>query len=130
MPRRRQPANPTTTPPDDEAIDPARMDELVSAIRPLAEALRALHAQAVAVYRPEVDAIIASRSRERRWIEHTLDGLLSVSGDDDALAVFKRLCRYYWDIDPAATATYVHAYRDMFGDEGEDDRGAPTSLRG
>ena len=130
MPRRRQPANPTTTPSDDEAIDPARMDELVSAIRPLAEALRALYAQVVAVYRPEVDAIIASRSRDRRRIEHTLDGLLSVCCDDDALAVFKRLCRYYWDIDPAATAEYVYAYRDMWDDAGEDDKGAPTSPRG
>ena len=96
----------------------------------LAEALRALHARVVAVYRPEVDAIVASRSRDRRRIEHALDGLLSVSCDDDALAVFKRLCRYYWQIDPAATTTYVYAYRDMWGDAGEDDKGAPTSPRG
>ena len=130
MPRRRQPTNPPTPPRDDEAVDAARMDELVAAIRPLAEGLRALHAQVVAVYRPEVVAIIASRSRDRRRIEHALDGLLSVCGDDSALAVFKRLCRYYWDIDPAATAEYVYAYRDMWDDAGEDDKGAPTSPRG
>ncbi len=127
MPRRRQPANPPTPPPDDDAVDSARMDELVAAIRPLAEGLRALYAQVVAVYRPEVDAIIASRSRDRRRIEQALDGLLSVACDDEALAVFKRLCRYYWDIDPAATATYVYAYRDMFGHEGEADKGGATA---
>jgi hypothetical protein len=130
MPRRRQPPSPPTPPPDDDAVDSARMDELVDAIRPLAEGLRALYAQVVAVYRPEVDAIIASRSRDRRRIEHALDGLLSVCGDDDALAVFKRLCRYYWEIDPGATADYVYAYRDMWDDAGEADTGAPTSPRG
>jgi hypothetical protein len=130
MPRRRQPANPPTPPHDEDAVDAARMDELVAAIRPLAEGLRALYAQVVAVYRPEVDAIIASRSRDRRRIEHTLDGLLSVCGDDEALAVFKRLCRYYWKIDPAATADYVYAYRDMWDDAGDAAKGGATASRG
>lgn len=130
MPRRRQPAKPPTPTQDEALIDPARMDELVDAIRPLVESLRALHAQAVALYTPEVDAIIASRSRDRRRIERALDQILSVCADDEALALFKRLCRYYWDIDPAATADYVYAYRDMFGEEGMKGKGGSAATKG
>ena len=28
--------------------------------------------------------------------------------------LFKKLCRYYWDIDPIATAGHINAYRDMW----------------
>ena len=35
----------------------------------------------------------------------------------EGLALFKTLCRYYWDIDPSATAAYVHAYREMWDPE-------------
>ncbi len=128
MPRRRQPANPPPPPQDEDPVDAARMDELVDAIRPLAEGLRALHAQAVALYTPEVDAIIASRSRDVHRIERTLDRILSVCAHDDALALFKRLCRYYYGIDPEATAHYVYAYRDMFGEGGERDIADGTRL--
>ena len=118
MPRRRQP---TAPPPQGDEVDPARMDELVAAIRPLAEGLRALNAQALAIHTPEVDAIIAARSRDVRRIEQTLDYVLAHCGDDAMLALFKRLCRYYWDIDHHATAEYVYIYRDMFDDSAEAD---------
>jgi hypothetical protein len=36
------------------------------------------------------------------------------AADRDCLELFRRLCRHYWDIDPAATAGYVHAYREMW----------------
>lgn len=32
--------------------------------------------------------------------------------------MYKKLCRHYWDIDPAATADYVNAYREYW-DSGE-----------
>jgi hypothetical protein len=79
--------------------------------------MRAVQAQAVAVYRPMVDDIIRTRSRDVSHIERTLDGLLGFAGDDAGLALFKRLCRYYWDIDPQATAWYVYAYRDWYEPE-------------
>jgi hypothetical protein len=40
-----------------------------------------------------------TRSGDTRQVEQTLD------------ARYRRLCRHYWDIDPAATAFYVDAYR-------------------
>lgn len=29
----------------------------------------------------------------------------------------KRLCRYYFDIDPEVTVSYVHAYREMWDEQ-------------
>jgi len=37
--------------------------------------------------------------------------------DDEVLVLYKRLCRYYVDIDPEATASYVHAYRKMWDEQ-------------
>lgn len=92
--------------------------ELFAAVSGIVDGLRRVHADAVKAYRPEVEDIIRQRSREVARIEHTLDGLLAFCGDDAALALFKRLCRYYWDIDSEATARHVLAYREWFGGEG------------
>ena len=92
--------------------------ELLEAVSGIINGLRRLHADGVHAYRPDVEAIIHSRSRDIDRIEHTLDGLLAFCGDDAALALFKRLCRYYWDLDPEATARHVLAYREWFDSDG------------
>lgn len=92
--------------------------EVLAAVAAIVEGIRRIQADAVKAYGPEVDAIIGARSSDVGRIEHTLDGLLDFCGDDAALALFKRLCRYYWDIDPQATARHVLAYRDWFDSEG------------
>ncbi len=98
--------------PDDECLD-----ALVGKISGLIEGLRAVQAQGAVAYRPIVDTIIRTRCRDISHIERTLDGLLSFAGDDAGLALFKRLCRYYWDIDPHATARQIYAYRDWYEPE-------------
>jgi hypothetical protein len=75
-------------------------------------------------YTRQVSAVIRNKIRDATQIEHLLDSLLDRIGiDDDYLDLFKKLCRYYWDIDPAAVADYVYAYHDLYdsdGEEGED----------
>ena len=111
---------PDPSPLEPPSADPIAEAELLAAVSGIVDALRWIHANAVAAYRPEVDAIIRTRSRDVNRIEHTLDGLLSFCGEEEALALFKRLCRYYWDIDPEATARQVLAYREWFEpEEGE-----------
>lgn len=82
--------------------------------RKLAESMRELQRQAAQQYLPVVDDILRTRSRHTEHIEHTLDHLLDFCGDDEVLQMYKRLCRYYWDIDPATTAYYVKAYRECW----------------
>lgn len=87
------------------------VDPVANSIAQLAAEIDATHQQAVREYTPLVEAILRTRSRDTRQIEQTLDGLLSFCGFAPALDLYRRLCRHYWDIDPAATAFYVDAYR-------------------
>ena len=85
--------------------------DTVDAIIGLARSLRDLQQQAALQYEPVVDDILRTRSRDTRHIEHTLDGLLGFCGHEPVLRMYKNLCRHYRDIDPAATADYINAYR-------------------
>lgn len=80
----------------------------------LAGQMVALFRQAVPLANLEVDAIIQSGEQDTQRIEHQLDHMLGFCCDPDMLVVFKRLCRYYFDIDPVAAAGYVQAYREMW----------------
>ena len=86
----------------------------------LAASLHALNEQVVREYSPIVEAILRSRSRDARRIEHTLDGLLGFCGHEPALLLYRRLCRHYFAINPVATAEYVHAYREMWDSEAKE----------
>ena len=70
-------------------------------------------------YEPIVDAIIRGRVTDSKRIERTLDWILDFCFDDGMLEIFKRLCRYYYYINPGATAFYVTTYRDMWDSDPE-----------
>ena len=80
----------------------------------LAAQIQRLHRRAVLEYTPLVEDIIRSDNRDVPHIERTLDGLLDFCSDDAILVLYRRLCSYYWPIDPAATARYVQFYRQMW----------------
>jgi hypothetical protein len=92
-------------------------DTFFQAARGIAKSIQSLNQQAVSEYTPIVESILNSGSREISDIEHTLDGLLSFCGDDSVTVLYKKLCRHYWEIDPAATASYINAYREMWDSE-------------
>lgn len=94
-------------------------DALLENVSALAGQMHDLARQAHPGYAAEVDALIVARSRDARQIEHLLDGILDFGFDDAMTQLFKRLCRYYYTLDPAATAEYVHTYRDMWDSDGE-----------
>jgi len=92
--------------------------DLTATIAPL----QTLHQQAVETLAPTVREILQNRSRNTRLIEHTLDHLLDHACIPQGLACFKSLCRYYWQINPQATACYIFAYREMWGSEAAGDQ--------
>jgi hypothetical protein len=92
-------------------------DTLLHSVSAIAEQMQGLQAIAVAHYTPVVETIIATRSHDVRQIEQTLDGLLDFCGHEQALLLYRRLCRHYFDIDPAATASYINAYRELWDSE-------------
>ena len=98
-------------------------DTAHQAIIALARSVRDLQRQAEQQYRPVVDEVLRTGSRDAQHIERTLDGLLDFCGHEPVLAMYKELCRHYWAIDPAAAAEYVYAYRERWDDADEEDKG-------
>ena len=93
------------------------LDTLFQSVSVIAQEIQGLQTLAVAQYTPEVEAIVASRSHDVRQIEQTLDGLLDFCDHDSALQLYRRLCRHYFAIAPAATASHIDAYREMWDSE-------------
>ena len=89
------------------------------AIQTLGQQFKALASQAHQAMKADTDDIIQSGDRDTDRIEHLLDLMLGFCFDPAVLVQFKRLCRYYFELDPVATARHVHAYREMW-DEGDD----------
>lgn len=100
----------------DGDVGHGELDALLGQVQQLQE-------QAARQYRPVVDDLLRTGSRDVQQIEHTLDGLLDFCGHAPVLEMYRRLCRHYWDIDPAATADYIKAYRDQW-DNDDDGRTA------
>jgi len=78
--------------------------------------------QTLNYWKPEAENIIISENKDINRIEHTLDALCEVAFDEEVLKVFKSLCRYYYTIDPLATAEHVDIYREMWDNKEENDR--------
>lgn len=96
---------------------PAYYDDMLQGIKAIAEDLRGIQESGVAQYTPIVEQIIATRNCDARHIQHTLDYLLDFACHPAGLALYKKLCRYYFTLDPAATADYVNYYREMWDTE-------------
>ena len=109
---------------DNHSAQDAACDDLFQSVSSIARQMQGLSQTAASQYEPVVEAIVRSRSRDVNHIEHTLDHLLGFCHSPAPLALFKRLCRYYWTLDPAATARQIHAYREMWdSDEVASDQG-------
>ena len=70
-------------------------------------------------YAPIVQNIIQRRSRDVHEIEQALDRVLDCACIPEGLELFKHLCRYYYSINPTATAHYVFTYREMWDNEAD-----------
>jgi hypothetical protein len=79
------------------------MNELVQEISVQADKFGDLAQQALKQYSVEVESIVIERDKNSQRIEHCLDGMLGFCFDDRMLRIYKKLCRYYYDINPEAT---------------------------
>lgn len=107
--------------------DTSKYDELLQSVKEAAVGLKTLSQHAANVYAPIVERIVRTRSQDVADIERTLDGLLGFCGYEPALQQYRKLCRYYWDLNPANTANYINAYREMW--DSEEDTEPDSELR-
>ena len=101
---------------------PAGYDDLLRDMKTIAEDLRGIQERGIAQYTPVVEQIISTRNRDAHHIQHTLDYLLDFACHPAGLALYTKLCRYYYTLDPAATADYVNYYREMWDSEEAEDQ--------
>jgi hypothetical protein len=93
------------------------MDDIVQSIGEIGHACSRLARQAEKQYTLEVENILRTDCRDPQRIEHLLDGMLDFGFDAAMVGLYKKLCRFYFEINPEATVSYVYAYRDMWDDE-------------
>ena len=101
---------------------PAGYDDMLRDMKAIAGDLRGIQERGVAQYTPVVEQIISTRNRDAHHIQLTLDYLLDFACHPAGLALYKKLCRYYYTLDPAATADYVNYYRKMWDSEETEDQ--------
>lgn len=94
-------------------------DGLVRDIGELVAAGRQLARQAERQYTREVEDILRTKCGDPRRIEHLLDGMLDFGFDSSMVSLFKKVCRYYFQIDPEATVFYINTYREIWDNDGE-----------
>ena len=96
---------------------------MIEEIKDLIVVQKNLARQALSEYSVLDENIIVSKTTDQNRIEHTLDGILDFCFDADMLLLFKKLCRYYFTINPQATAFYIHTYREMWDNDSIDNNG-------
>jgi hypothetical protein len=73
------------------------------------------------LWEPEVENIITGQVKDDTQIQQVLDGLLEGAFHERTLGLFRRLCQYYYHINPEATARSIHEYRELWDSEECDD---------
>ena len=96
-------------------------DHPPQAILDLVDSMREPEQRAALQYRPLVDDILRTGSRDAHHIEHTLDGLLNFCGHEPVVLMYRQLCRHYWQFDQAATVFYINAYRERWDSDEQED---------
>ena len=87
---------------------------LTNDIREIAKELQTIYSQAEIYYTSAVNDVIRRQSKDVKEIEHLLDYMLDFADNEKILALYRKLCRYYFDINPQATAEYIQSYKEMY----------------
>jgi len=89
-------------------------NELMNSLSEVVKEHQQLVKRALGIYSVKVSVLINSQTKNNEEIQHLLDGLLDFFFDDDFLLLFKKVCRYYYPINPQITVNYVYIYRDLW----------------
>jgi len=91
--------------------------ELKNDVQQIVERMEALNRQAELEYTPLVNSLILRKSKDSHEIERLLDGLLDFACDKQILNLYRKLCKYYYLINPESTAQYITFYKEMWDEE-------------
>lgn len=80
-----------------------------------------LNKQRYGIVKDEIEKIIRDNIKDERHIQRKLDEILDILlfyENDDSLLLFRKLCKYYFSINPIVTAQYINYYREQNDPEG------------
>lgn len=80
-----------------------------------------LNKQRYVIIKDEIEDMISNNISDNMQIERKLDEMLAILlfyETNDSLLTFRKLCRYYFDINPQATVDYINYYREQNDPEG------------
>ena len=80
-----------------------------------------LNKQRYVIIKNEIEDIIRNNISNNMQIERKLDEMLDILlfyETNDSLLTFRKLCKYYFDINPQATVDYINYYREQNDPEG------------
>ena len=83
----------------------------------IANSVSAAYSQLITSLEPQVLRVIHANNTDIELIESLLDQLLVICDDDQALRLYRLLCRHYWTISQTNTVFYINAYRSMWGSD-------------
>lgn len=90
------------------------MEENLINIQTISEKLFNLSKLAIEQYTQQVDNILTLKISDEKHIQQTLDGLLDFCFDDKILYLYRKLCKYYYDINSQATIDYIDYYKERY----------------
>jgi len=90
--------------------------KLVKDLEPLIQQMKTINDHAVVAYTSLVDDLCRRKAAQNE-VELMLDYLLMFAGDDRMLALYKRVCRTYWQTYPESIAFYIMEYRKEYDPE-------------
>jgi hypothetical protein len=83
----------------------------------LAESINKITQEAFIIYEPQVQRIYHNKVKDEKEIERVIEALLDHSYDNKILLLFKKLCQYYYKINPEITYEYVMICRNLWDNE-------------
>ena len=89
-------------------------NDLINDIRGIAKDIQAIYSQAETHYVFAVNSIIQSQNRDEKEIENLLSYMLDFADNEKVLDSYRKLCRYYFDINPQAVAEYIQSYKEIY----------------
>ena len=78
----------------------------------LSKTISELNTQAIAAYTPMVEDICTRKNVSKNELESLLDWLVSACISEDMIALFKRVCRHFYNQYPQLIVDYILFYRE------------------
>lgn len=75
-----------------------------------------LNKEKYVIVKAEIEKIIRDNVKDERYIQRKLDEMLDILlfyENDTSLLLFRKLCKYYFSINPQVTAQYINYYKEQ-----------------